>query len=99
ELAHEYCNGRWIAVGGGGYDIWRVVPRAWGKIWLAMNDIDLTGHLPETWLKKWQALSPFEMPATWEDDPSTYKPIPRREEITKKNAITLAKTLAILKNA
>ncbi|MCY9291089.1 acetoin utilization protein AcuC, partial [Bacillus haynesii] len=23
ELAHTYCNGRWIAVGGGGYDIWR----------------------------------------------------------------------------
>lgn len=98
ELAHEYCDGRWVAVGGGGYDIWRVVPRAWGKIWLEMNDIDLTGPLPETWLKKWQALSPFEMPATWEDDPSTYKPIPRREEITKKNAITLEKTLSILKN-
>lgn len=28
KLAHEYCEGRWIAVGGGGYDIWRVVPRA-----------------------------------------------------------------------
>lgn len=22
KLAHEYCDGRWIAVGGGGYDIW-----------------------------------------------------------------------------
>lgn len=99
ELAHEYCGGRWIAVGGGGYDIWRVVPRAWGKIWLEMNDIDLTGPLPEKWLKKWQALAPFEMPTTWEDGPNAYKPIPRREEITAKNAITLEKTLSILKNA
>lgn len=98
ELAHEYCDGRWVAVGGGGYDIWRVVPRAWGKIWLEMNDIDLTGPLPKKWLNKWQTLSPFEIPPTWEDDPSTYKPIPRREEITKKNAITLEKTLSILKN-
>lgn len=96
ELAHEYCDGRWIAVGGGGYDIWRVVPRAWGKIWLTMNDMELSGRLPEKWLDRWQALAPFEMPTTWEDDPNTYKPIPRREAITEKNAITLAKTLSIL---
>ena len=27
DLAHRYADGRWIALGGGGYDIWRVVPR------------------------------------------------------------------------
>ena len=32
QLAHEYCDGKWIAVGGGGYDIWRVVPRAWSYL-------------------------------------------------------------------
>ena len=37
ELAHQYCDGKWIAVGGGGYDIWRVVPRAWSLIWLEMT--------------------------------------------------------------
>ena len=25
DLAHELCEGHWVAVGGGGYDIWRVV--------------------------------------------------------------------------
>jgi acetoin utilization protein AcuC len=29
ELAHEICDGRWVAVGGGGYERVRVVPRAW----------------------------------------------------------------------
>lgn len=29
ELAHEVCDGRWIAVGGGGYALADVVPRAW----------------------------------------------------------------------
>lgn len=29
ELAHTYANGRWIAVGGGGYEWLDVVPRAW----------------------------------------------------------------------
>ncbi|MFD2116170.1 acetoin utilization protein AcuC [Paenibacillus yanchengensis] len=38
RLAHQYTNGRWVALGGGGYDIWRVVPRAWSLVWLEMND-------------------------------------------------------------
>src|SRR3712207_7250133 len=33
DLAHELCEGRWVATGGGGYDIWRVVPRAWTVLW------------------------------------------------------------------
>ena len=29
ELAHELCGGRWVALGGGGYAVREVVPRAW----------------------------------------------------------------------
>ena len=29
SLAHEVCGGRWVAVGGGGYDVVQVVPRSW----------------------------------------------------------------------
>ena len=29
SLAHEICGGRWIATGGGGYELVRVVPRSW----------------------------------------------------------------------
>lgn len=29
ELAHEVCDGRWVATGGGGYAIVDVVPRIW----------------------------------------------------------------------
>jgi acetoin utilization protein AcuC len=28
-LAHEVCEGRWVATGGGGYELVRVVPRSW----------------------------------------------------------------------
>ena len=38
SLAHQWCEGRWIALGGGGYDIWRVVPRAWSLLWLVMSE-------------------------------------------------------------
>ena len=29
ELAHELCDGRWVATGGGGYALVQVVPRTW----------------------------------------------------------------------
>jgi acetoin utilization protein AcuC len=32
ELAHRVCDGRWIAVGGGGYSWIDVVPRAWSHL-------------------------------------------------------------------
>jgi acetoin utilization protein AcuC len=36
ELAHELCEGRWVALGGGGYAIREVVPRAWTLLFSEM---------------------------------------------------------------
>ena len=36
ELAHELCKGRWVALGGGGYAIREVVPRAWTLLFSEM---------------------------------------------------------------
>ena len=36
ELAHELCEGRWVALGGGGYAIREVVPRAWTLLFAEM---------------------------------------------------------------
>ncbi|MEQ6388718.1 acetoin utilization protein AcuC [Bacillaceae bacterium S4-13-58] len=99
ELAHEYCEGRWIALGGGGYDIWRVVPRAWAQIWRVMSHQSLgSGLLPQSWMKYWQNQSPVTLPTTWEDAPSIYKPIPRETEITEKNRKALEKSLQFIDN-
>jgi acetoin utilization protein AcuC len=35
-LAHELCEGRWVATGGGGYAIREVVPRAWTLLFAEM---------------------------------------------------------------
>ena len=35
ELSEEVCGGRWVATGGGGYQPYRVIPRAWSLVWLA----------------------------------------------------------------
>lgn len=93
EMAHKYCEGRWIAVGGGGYDIWRVVPRAWARVWLEMTDNDISGPLSKEWLDSWQPESPVPLPAEWDDMEDIYEPIPRKPEITEKNALTLEKVL------
>ncbi|WP_139491361.1 acetoin utilization protein AcuC [Brevibacillus dissolubilis] len=94
QLAHELCGGRWIATGGGGYDIWRVVPRAWMLLWSEMTDQPLVdGPLPAEWLTRWQSESPLPLPTHLFDDVNPFPPIPRREEITEKNKITMERAL------
>ncbi|MFD2612883.1 acetoin utilization protein AcuC [Paenibacillus gansuensis] len=93
RLAHQHCEGRWVALGGGGYDIWRVVPRAWSLLWLEMSGHPLGAAiaadgllpLPAEWLAEWGPRSPEPMPATWLDDASSWEPMPRRAEIAERN--------------
>ncbi|UHA74067.1 acetoin utilization protein AcuC [Paenibacillus sp. 481] len=101
QLAHEYCDGRWVALGGGGYDIWRVVPRAWSLLWLEMNahpllqelEADPYTPLPEQWLYKWSPESPVLLPNMWLDDVKQWAPMPRRDIIQARN--THIKELAL----
>ncbi|HLQ72446.1 MAG TPA: acetoin utilization protein AcuC [Bacillota bacterium] len=86
ELAYEYCNGKWIALGGGGYDMWRVAPRAWAQVWNVMKlGHPIHGKIPETWLSKWQMESPVSLPQNWQDDRAHFPVIPRKEAIEEKN--------------
>ena len=92
RLAHEYCDGRWIAVGGGGYDIWRVVPRAWTLLWSEMSDQPLSDQpLPKEWLERWQPQSELQLPPRLFDE--GFPAIPRRAEITEKNRLTLERAI------
>ncbi|GGD65299.1 acetoin utilization protein AcuC [Paenibacillus nasutitermitis] len=94
SLAHEHAQGRWVAVGGGGYDIWRVVPRAWALVWLEMTDhpisstlaaSDANEPLPAGWLERYSSMSPEPLPTHWMDDTRDWPPIPRRAEIESSN--------------
>ncbi|QHW35344.1 acetoin utilization protein AcuC [Paenibacillus rhizovicinus] len=95
ELAHKHTDGKWIALGGGGYDIWRVVPRAWAFVWLAMtdhpliarlSDSDANEPLPEQWQKHWQPMAEEALPNSWLDELASWQPMPRRQEIAARNA-------------
>ncbi|MFI7462963.1 acetoin utilization protein AcuC [Nonomuraea sp. NPDC049646] len=51
DLAHETAGGRWIAVGGGGYELVQVVPRIWTHLIAeaAGHPVDPATPTPEAW--------------------------------------------------
>jgi acetoin utilization protein AcuC len=85
DLAHELCDGRWVATGGGGYDIWRVVPRAWTALWAAVSHQDLPEKVPDDWLELRGTQSPVELPRLMRDDPTDYPPTERAAHIADRN--------------
>jgi acetoin utilization protein AcuC len=52
EIAHRHASGRWLATGGGGYDVYRVVARAWSLVYLSQAHADLR-PIPERWTTAW----------------------------------------------
>ncbi len=51
ELAHEVAGGRWLATGGGGYDLTSVVPRTWTHLLAIAGGapIDPQTPTPQAW--------------------------------------------------
>ncbi|HEX2299458.1 MAG TPA: acetoin utilization protein AcuC, partial [Pseudonocardiaceae bacterium] len=51
ELAEQTAGGRWLALGGGGYSLFRVVPRSWTHLLAGLldRDVDPATAVPEDW--------------------------------------------------
>ena len=74
ELAHRPgARGRWLATGGGGYDAYRVVPRAWALVWLAGAHHDVPSETPAQWRERWAAdaerYGQSPLPTSFDDPP------------------------------
>ncbi|MFC8779897.1 acetoin utilization protein AcuC [Streptomyces nigra] len=91
DLAHEYADGRWIALGGGGYAVVEVVPRSWTHLVAiaAGRPIEPTTPIPESWRQEVYArtrqLGPARMtdgrwPASWADWEDGYDPADRLDQ-------------------
>lgn len=93
DLSHELCGGRWVAIGGGGYDIWRVVPRAWTALWAAVSHQELPGKVPREWISRRREDSPVELPRLMRDEPADYPPTERAPEIADSNRRTVEELL------
>ena len=50
DLAHSKAHGRWVAMGGGGYQVTSVVPRAWTIYFAELTGADLPHEVPWSWL-------------------------------------------------
>ncbi len=61
DLAESAAGGRWLALGGGGYALARVVPRSWTHLLatVADRDIDVTTALPAQWLATAKQFDPY----------------------------------------
>ncbi len=100
DLAHELCGGKWVATGGGGYDIWRVVPRAWTTLWSIVSHQKLPKDLPAGWLLERGMESPVALPETMLDTAADFPEAPRIKETTATNRraaeAALEKTLPLI---
>lgn len=78
DLAEETAEGRWLALGGGGYGLVRVVPRSWTHLLATVLDRDLapTTAIPPGWTEHVQERWPkVVLPTTMGDDGDTaYEP-------------------------
>lgn len=70
ELAEELCNGSWVATGGGGYQPYRVLPRAWAIVWMEMTGREIPEKVDRDWIKAWQHASQEPMTETFLDPES-----------------------------
>ncbi|MBX6378003.1 MAG: acetoin utilization protein AcuC, partial [Clostridia bacterium] len=93
RLAHTFCGGRWVVLGGGGYAAWQVVPRVWTLTWAVVAGRCPPERLPEAWLDRWRDRSPVLLPERLRDAPDAAPPVPRREAIAARNRRTAAAAL------
>lgn len=89
RLAHELCSGRWIVLGGGGYDLLRVVPRAWTALWAEVAGRPFPQVLPEAWLERWGKRSSRALPVTLDDDSAAFPAGPEQLAAARANEAQL----------
>jgi acetoin utilization protein AcuC len=94
-VAHRYAGGRWLATGGGGYDVYRVVPRSWSLVWLAGAHREVPDRTPETWRDRWIAegarYGQTPPPETFTDPPNAGAPVDAGQALAEeRSAVTAA---------
>lgn len=68
DLARAAADGRWVALGGGGYTF-QVVPRAWTMLFAEMIGAELDDEIPEDWWRRNEEALGVPLPRRMSDDP------------------------------
>lgn len=96
DLANEITGGRLVITGGGGYDPYDTVPRAWAHAWAALAGRDLPADLPAAWVERWTHELGHPMPRTSLENTDEWPAQPRREAIARRNRTVAERALATL---
>ncbi len=76
-LAGEAADGRWVALGGGGYNT-DIVPRAWTLLLAEMLGVDLPQEIPGEWIEAARARAGIEPTPTLLGDTEPEVPLEER---------------------
>ena len=83
-LAHEHAHGRWVATGGGGYQIASVVPRAWTIYFAELSGQEVPFELPYDFLRRVEEATGQRSPREFLEGHARVSP--EREEIIRRGA-------------
>ncbi len=92
ELVHKYTDGKWIVVGGGGYNL-ASVPRCWTTIFSQIAGITPQNELPASWRDTFKRITDREAPTTLYDSSEPQISMNTREMVfsTIQNTVTQVK--------
>lgn len=63
SVAERYAAGRWVALGGGGYDVADAVPRAWAALVAVVADVEVPAALGDGAAVRWRPYAEGHDPA------------------------------------
>ena len=94
SLAHLHARGRWLATGGGGYDVYRVVPRTWALTWLAGAHREVPETTPPAWRDRWAAeaarYGQAPLPERFDDEPNAGLELDTMQAAAEERAVGVA---------
>jgi acetoin utilization protein AcuC len=88
-IAERCCGGRMVVTGGGGYDTWRTVPRAWARLWGRLAERELPDDLPRSWRRAWGERLGVTLPERLSEDS-----LPDLDPVTTQRAASHALAIA-----
>jgi len=87
-LAHEVCDGKLVVLGGGGYQVYEVVPRAWSLLSASTACVDLEDSIPGPWRELCAGVARLQCPGKLRDEPVVPAGV-QAEELERKTDDTI----------
>ncbi|MGI9017583.1 MAG: acetoin utilization protein AcuC [Euzebya sp.] len=90
-LAHRHAGGKWVALGGGGYQIATVVPRAWTIYFAELTGQDVPYELPYDYLRRVEEATGQSSPREFLEGQARVSP--EREALIRRATLTAVEDL------